>query len=431
MKKLVVVGLLICTSTLLVAQPGWKWPDQIDLAKEKNALYSDAVKGKDYVAAVDPHNWLLENAPDLNASLYINGRKIYEGLSTVATDPAIKAKYQARTMEMSDLQIKYFGGEAKVLNRKAYTAYKFYKSNKSKYQELLDLFDRAFELNQDKILNNNLAAYMDVVRRFKLTGGTMSDEAIIDRYTKLSDVIDVKIKAGKNIPFLEKTQDTVDKMLTSIITVDCAFVEDKLVPKMRDTKDPKMAKKVFQLMLTGKCSDSPSFLEAAELMHASEPAFGLAKLIALKYGSAGNSEQALKFYDQALDLTDDNLKKAEIYYNKAQMHSSNGRKSAARTNARKALASDPSFKKAYTLVGDIYMRSYEECKEGISKVDDRLCFIAAFNQYKKAGSKKSMANAKAQFPSIAEIFELGLSEGQSMTCGCWINETVVLERRPN
>ena len=34
-------------------------------------------------------------------------------------------------------------------------------------------------------------------------------------------------------------------------------------------------------------------------------------------------------------------------------------------------------------------------------------------------------------PIIEEIFELGLTEGQSMTVGCWINETVVLERRPN
>ena len=204
MKQLVGIGLLICTCTLSTAQPGWKWPDQLDLAKEKNALYSDAVKNKDFAGAVDPHSWLLENAPDLNTSLYINGRKIYEGLANKESDPTKKAEHQATTMEMSDLQIKYFGGEAKVLNRKAYTAYKFYKSNKSKYQELLDLFDRAFELNREKIINNNLAAYMDVLRRYKLTGGEVTDEAIINRYTMLSDVIDVKIKAGKKRSFSRK-----------------------------------------------------------------------------------------------------------------------------------------------------------------------------------------------------------------------------------
>lgn len=431
MKQLVAIGLFVCGGTLLVAQPGWKWPDQLDLAKEKNALYSDAVKSKEFTSAVEPHSWLLENAPDLNASLYINGRKIYENLANTESDPTKKAEHQARTLEMSDLQIKYFNGEAKVLNRKAYTAYKFYKSNQSKYQELLDLFDRAFELNKENILNNNLAAYMDVMRRYKLTGGELEDEAIIDRYSLLSDIIDTKIKLGKNVPFLEKIQDSVDKMLTSIITVDCAFVEEKLVPKMRATKELKMAKKVFQLMLTGKCMSSPSFLEAAEMINISEPSYSLSKVIAMKYSSAGDIKKASKFYTQALGLTDDNLKKAEIYYIKAQMSVGNGQKSAARTNARKALANDPSMKKAYTLIGDSYMRSFDECKGGISKVDDRLCFIAAFNQYKRAGNAKGMTSAKAQFPSIEEIFELGLSEGQSMTCGCWINEAVVLKRRPN
>ena len=72
---------------------------------------------------------------------------------------------------MYDLRIKYFGNEASILNRKAFPAYKFYKGDKSKYNELMDLFEKTFTLNGADFSTNNFVAYMDIVRRFKATGG--------------------------------------------------------------------------------------------------------------------------------------------------------------------------------------------------------------------------------------------------------------------
>ena len=75
MKKLVLFGLLVSLNAMAFAQQGWKWPEDVEKAKENNALYADAVKSKDFVRAQEPHQWLLDNAPDLNKSLYINGAK--------------------------------------------------------------------------------------------------------------------------------------------------------------------------------------------------------------------------------------------------------------------------------------------------------------------------------------------------------------------
>lgn len=414
----------------VVAQPGWNWPEDIEKAKEKNALYTDALKSNQFKLALESHQWLLDNAPDLNKSLYINGAKIYEGLADQESDPAKKIAYQDKALSMYDLRMKHFGEEGNVLNRKALIAYKYHKGNKSKYKELLDLFEQTFKLNGQNTLDNNLIGYMDVIRRYKLTNGDITDEQIIEKYGEISDVIDFKIKKGKNVSKLEKYQETIDSMLTQIVTVDCAFVENNLGPKMKESGDLKIAKKVFQLMLTGKCTDSPLFLESAIILFEKEPEFGLAKVIALKYSSAGDAETAHVYYDKAIEYADDDLKKAEIHISKAQLYSNAGQKSAARTHARKALAIDPSMKDAYTMIGDLYMQSYQECRQGVSKVDDRLVFIAAYNQYAKAGNSSRMTNAKEQFPSIEEIFELGLKEGEVMNCGCWINESVKLARRP-
>ncbi len=430
MKQLLTAILFLGSATVTLAQAGWNWPQDVETAKEKNALYTDAVRSKQYQTAVAPHSWLLENCPDLNESLYINGIKLYKGLSTSEKDAAKKKEYQAMTMKMYDQRIQYFGNEGKVLNRKAYDAYKFYKGDRSKYQELLDLFDKTFELNGDRVLDNNLGAYMDVVRRYKSAGNEISDDKIFEVYEIVSEVLSKRIEKGKKLDFYNSVQKTVDDILASLVEVDCAFIEESLVPKMKQSQDPKMAKKVFKLMLTGKCTDSPSFIEAAELVFETDPEYGLAKVIAIKYTSAGNTEKGNEWYDKAIELTEDNTEKAEIYMSKAKVSANLGRKAEARLNARKALANDPSLKDAYTLIGNLYMTSYNDCKQGVSRVEDRLVFIAAFNQFQKAGDSERMQSAKEQFPTISDIFTEGLEEGQAKTVGCWINETVKLERRP-
>ena len=78
MRLMKIFSLFFVGLPLLVSgQPGWKWPEDERTAKEKNALYTDAMKVGNYAEALSHLKWLLSNAPDLNKSLYINGAKLY------------------------------------------------------------------------------------------------------------------------------------------------------------------------------------------------------------------------------------------------------------------------------------------------------------------------------------------------------------------
>lgn len=429
-KKISILVILLSIGGAAIAQPGWNWPEDKATAEEKNVFYSDNLKMDNFKGAVEPHKWLLENAPDLNKSIYINGAKIYEGLAEAEKDPAKRLEYEEMALSMYDLRIKYFGEEGEVLNRKAYNAYKYYRDNQSKYPELKALFDKTFALNGNDVFDNNLMAYMDVIRRFKLTGGKITDEEVIEKYTQITDIIAAKSTDPSKSSRYAAITDNVDKILTATVTVDCNFVETTLGPKLKETGDVKMAKKIVQLMLTGKCTDSPLFVEAAMKVNEVEPNFGMAKVIAIKAGADGDFAKAEKYYNQAIELTDENEKKGEIYYNMAQLYSANGQKSAARASARKSLSVDPSNSSAYVLIGDLYMQSFNDCKGGTSKVEDRALFIAAYNMYARGGDNSRMNNAKSQFPSAEELFNENKKEGDSMTVGCWINETVTLQKRP-
>jgi tetratricopeptide (TPR) repeat protein len=435
MKLFPVCFAFLMLSVSIYGQAGWNWGEDATTAKEKNAIYNDMMKNSNFKEAVVPLEWLLTNTPDLNPAIYINGVKIYDELQEKESDAATKKAYQDRCLELYDQRIEYFGDEAEVLNRKAFQAYKFLKDDKERYDELYDLFEKTFELNGDEVMVNNLVAYMDVIRRYRAAGGSLSDDDVLEKYGKTMAILDKNVetyeKAGKSTESLEKNRDFINRMLTGMVEMDCAFIEEKIGPAFEaDPSDLPMAKRIIALSLTYDCSKSPIFLTAAKTIQEQEPTFSMAKIIAIKYDAAKDYDEANKYYKEALEMAQSSQQKAEIHYGLANHYRARGLKSQSRSSALAAVNADPSKKEAYKVIGDLYMTSYDDCRQGVSKVDDRAVFLAAYDMYARAGDSRGMSNAEKQFPSMEEIFELSLKEGQEIKVGCWINTTVTLKRRP-
>ena len=438
MKMRIIFSLVVAITTtgIVAAQNGgsaWNWPPDPDMesqAKAKNALYNDSRKMGNYQEAVPHLTWLLNNCPDLNPSIYINGAKIYEALVDLEKDEATKGVYQDSALIMYDLRIKHFGREGYVLNRKASKAYKYYKGDKSKYTELMELFDKVFELNGPKVLDNNTIGYFDIVRRKKLTGGDISEEKILEVYERVNEVIDQKIKAKKNVDRLNQYKSTIDGMLAAIIKIDCDFIANKLGPKFEaDPSDLKMAKSIVGHALNSKCTELPVAIKAAETVYEREPEYGVALLIAFKSRQNKDYDNAIKYFNEAINLTEDNSKKGDAYIEIGNLYRLRGNKAKAREQYKKAVGADPSKKEAYTYIGDLYFGSFTDCAQKESMVTDRGVYMAAYKMYKLAGNSSRMSKAKEQFPSAEEIFTENREVGSSMSVGCWINETVVVDKR--
>lgn len=412
---------------------GWCWGTQPDLAKEKNALYTDAYKTKDFLKAEEGLKWLLENAPCLNKSLYQNASKIYFGLAaTTKGDGAKQLEYSEMALQMYDKRIEMFGQEATVMNYKADAAYKLMRGRKSKYEELLKIFERSFELNGNKFFDGNMVAYMDLLRRYKEAGNELRDDKVFEIYFALQDVIDYRAKINK--PVSDKTKDSIEALLLQIVpNIDCDIVISDFGPKLESNPDINLAKKIFKLMLTGKCADDPLALNAAKIVDDAEPSYGIKLFIGGRNQAEGNDSEAIQYFTDAIELTDENTKKADLYLKIARVKRKQGSKSQAREYANKALGVDPSMKEAYVLIGDLYLASSDECarkKDAADRVRDRLIFIAARDAYKKGGNAQKAAEAKKLFPSKEEIFNANIfTVGQTISTGCWVNKTVVLETR--
>ncbi len=413
------------------------WPENRAKAEESVAIYSDALKQGNYRGATASLQWMLTNAPKWQTKLYIDGTEIYNKLASAEKDPVKKQVLVDSLLMLYDMRITNCGDEVNVLNRKAIYALSFNGQNKAKTADVLALFDKVFELSGNNVQNNNLVPYMQAVQLNVAILKNLSEDQILQRYDKLSEIIDAKIKKAlaENkqdvVESLRKSKTQIDEILPKCgVKIDCDFVKKNMAPKFhQNPSDVAYAKKVFQFMTTGGCIEDPLWLQAAEVIHKTSPDYGLAKNMGKIYAKNGHIEKAEALINESVTLATNPQDKADSYILQGDLLSQKGSKSAARESYRKAISAEPASKEGYEKIGDLYMGSFKDCSKQVSLAEDRLVYIAAFEMYAKSGNQQKMAQARGQFPSVTELFELNWKEGEAKPISCWVGETVVLRTR--
>lgn len=413
-----------------------KWPENRAKAEESVAIYGDAVKQGNYRGATAAWQWMVTNAPNWNTKLYIEGADIYDKLAEKESDPAKKRVLIDSLLWVYDMRIKNCGEEATVLNRKANSAFKYNIKDKDKVADLLALYDRVFELNGNNVTDPTLLYYMNTVRANVLYLKNLEQEQILRRYDLIQAAADAKIQkalaAGKtaDVEKLKASKSTVDDLLIACgVKVDCEFVKKNLEPKLRaNPEDVALAKKIFNFMLQGKCTDDPLWLDAGEVILKTEKDCGLEKIVGLKYLSQEKYDKAKAYLNEALLVCTAGSDKAEALMALGSLEARIGTKTKARELFREALKADPAAKEAYEKIGDLYMNS-SECFKKVNVAEDRLIYLAAYDEYEKAGNSAKMGAARAQFPSKEDIFLFNWKQGEIKNTGCWINESVSLRTR--
>ncbi len=437
---LVFVSALLISATSSFAQcKAWTWPqdpEQKAKAEEKVSLYDDYRKNNEFAKAKPHLNWLLTNTPNLNTSIYINGAEIYQKLASAEKDAAIKNILVDSLLLIYDLRIKNCGEEASVTNRKALAAVAFWANEAGKEKYVLDLMDLAFKLNGNDILDGTILPFMQVVRINKVKLKNLTDEQVLERYDLIMGILDAKIKVASSqgkqdlVTRYRSWKDEVDKILISIVKVDCAFVRTNLGPKFKQNPtDVGLAKKIFAFMLQDKCTDDPLWMQAAEAILKEEKDYGIAKNLGIRYLAMENFSKANEMFAIALETAPGNSEKADVLIYKGSIEAQKGSKTVARDLYRQALAADGSKKDAYEKIGDLYYGSFSDCSKKDNMAEDRLVYLAAYDMYQRAGEGKKMAMAKDQFPSKEDIFLVNWSAGDAQRVGCWINETVTIRTR--
>lgn len=417
-------------SGLVQAQDGWNWPAdaaQEAKARELNAAYVDYMKSEQFVEATKPLNWLLVNAPELNESIYINGVTVYKGAADKTADEAKKVVYQDSVMAIYQKRDELYDNEAKWIENKAYYGYLFFKSDKDKIPAVITDFEKAIELNGN--INHQLVgAYFDLIYRNNAYNKAYTGEQVLAKYEMANGLLNKSEAEGKDVT---SSRNLLEQVLVNMELIDCDFIENTMGPKLAaDPTNEELANQIFRYSVQYKCYSSASFLAALELIDSKNPTFSTSQVRAMRYMSAGEFDKAMPVLEKALTLAENNKQKAEVHMELAKLYGQSGKKAQARTAAKEAAGLDAELTaSAYGLIGDLYMSSFNDCKQGTSRAKDYAVYIAAYNAYQKAGDSKGMGSARSRFPSKEELFTEGLQVGSSISTGCWVGETVTLATR--
>ena len=270
MTKTIFFTLFVLVASFSIAQEGWNWPEDPNtktLAMEKQAYYKLLIAQSKFEEAMDPLNWLYENNPNLNPSIYIQGVDCLKEIIKETTDKERKARLQDSLLWMFDKRIEYFDNDASTVNYKAFNAFQLHYRNPKKYEMLADLFAQAYEMNGPEVLTGNLNTYMFLAKNYhKVAPDEMPAERVLDIHSLVSETIETKKKNGGNAQKLDKEQSKTDAWLSSIPGIlSCEFIEEELVPRFRaNPTDLNTAKKIFKYSVEAKCTDQAYFLEASE-----------------------------------------------------------------------------------------------------------------------------------------------------------------------
>ena len=220
---------------------------------------------------------------------------------------------------------------------------------------------------------------------------------------------------------------------------DCQYYVDNYYPDFLESpKDLDVIVTVYSRLRWADCGDQlPEYQAVAAAYEENRPEVptttgGSTLRQAYTALQNGNAREAVKLFEQAGDETDDAERKGRYYLTAAKVYYGNLRNfGQARAMARKSAAADPSSGEPYMLIGTLYASSGPLCGPGTG-FDSQVVTWPAIDMWQRAKSVDPSVAGRANqligrytqyMPSKSDIFQRGISEGQSFTVGCWIQET--------
>jgi len=437
-------------------------PTQTD-AENAHSIYRQALKAKDYTTAFD--NWQIayKLAPAADGKRdyhYTDGIALYKHLLTKTTDEKLKTDYRNKIIQLYDQAIECYKSkaittrnatdeEAKwrigyLYGRKASDM--FYIIN-APYADVLTALEKTIEYGGDKSEYIIFDPYARIIV-YEFKEKRFPKEKAVDVFKKLQDIAEYNISNNERLS--EGYQQAKANMEGTFAEIekdifDCQYFKEKLLPEYEENKeDGQTLKRVLATLKAQGCPDTdPDIikLDAAWKIYATtenariqaefeanNPAAG-----AKAAYDAGRYQEAITKYKQAIEAETENDIKATLMFAIASIEF---RKlnlySQARSTAYAAAKLKSGYGRPYLLIGDMYAKTARSCGDAFNQ---RLCILAAMDKYVQAKSVEPSLTGEANdklshfygsVPDKSEAFMRGYAEGQTLNCGCWIDESVRL-----
>ncbi|WP_375563221.1 tetratricopeptide repeat protein [Bernardetia sp. OM2101] len=424
-------------------EPNWPSGRNKGIAKENYALLIDAVNNEQFEEAIEPLNWILENAPNLHADVYVKAVKLYAGLAKKAgedgRDSEVKVN-QDKIAEMYQMRIK--NGLAEDMNdiyrRFGRDAYFYWKDDSSKTDTLYAHYKKTYEMDKDNFPRAQVIYYADAAGKvYEKQGMTLEEMTTI--YGDLKKYVGSRIAKEETAEEKDKWKtfvlDKIDELELIYFPKDCNRIADLFGEKLKaNPNDTLLINRVVKLMADNGCTKEPLFLEAMQAFYKLTPTNAIANTIGQLHMQNGDTDKALTWIEKSLvgASEEEKEKAANTVLTLSKVAYKDGNYTKARSLSYKAaeMGNATVAANAYTFIGDLYMSTYKQCMQGDDIVQKRAVFLAAYDMYARGGDAAKMASAKGQFPTKEDVFSNDKYKvGDSISVGCWIGVTTTIRTR--
>lgn len=446
--KLLIVGLLTLT-TGTFAQKGVEDGSRYGHGEDSIrcttnlTLFADDVKQKKLAEAYSKWIIVFNECPLAHSSIYTDGVKIASYLYEKEKDAVKKEEYYNLLMKVYDQRMKYFGDNPRyptsyIKGLKAYSMLEYKRNDIEVVKEANRLLEESLAGNINTIQAPFTLSYMtSTAALFK--EGSFSAETVVKNYIKVSEINDKLIAAAS-----ERTKESfnqakigIEQLFASSGAADCSTIAKIFGPKLDENKENlDWLKMVNFLLVRAECNESDLFFSTSEYRHRIEPssasAYGLAKM----YLKQNDTNRALEFYKEAVELETESAQKARFLYEMGLISMSHENYQMARNYANRAIELRGDWGAPYILIGKLYAAAAKSI--GTKEFEKKAGYWVAVDKFLRAKTVDATVTQEANelinlysqyFPGSEELFFEGIQDGTPYTVGGWIGEKTTVRAK--
>ena len=406
------------------------------------SIYTEYVKTNNFKDAYPAWKAVFDEAPWAQIATYTNGAKILRALIAAEKDGAKQKEYFNLLMKVHDQRIQYLE-QLNTLSRTKATkgdimgtkAHDYFTMGGSDNNEVYAMFAEAVAAEKHNLPYYVLMEFVDASAR-KVKADEAHKEQFVQDYIAASGYANealnaaTKESAKKNY---KTAKENIDAHFINSGVATCDNLQAIYAPKVEASKtDLEYLKQVVKVMKMLGCTESEAYFAASEYAHAIEPTAETAIGCGYMYYKKGDFDKCISYFDNAIELEQDPIKKADYNYSAAAVLFANKQLSKAKQYARKAIELNGEWGKPYMLIAQMYASSPNWSDESAL---NKCTFFAVIDKLQKAKSvdpscaeeaDKLIRTYAGYTPKDEDLFFIGLKKGNAVTIGGWIGETTTI-----
>jgi len=442
MKQLItLLGILFVSTPLINAQANCQEEPPSGLSPlAAYSIFYENYRSGDYEFALDYGRWMicakpekLEGNPRFSLlTQYERMAKIYQEIARSKEDPSEKAAYVDSARIILNEALELFGDDRKTEFDLTFSRGRFYQQNYNNIddglQKAYNDYAKLFELNPERAISLGDGYYLRQALNNIVRKGTKEEaQDFIDNVKPHAD--------GEALAFIEEKQQEILGSPEEQIAYFTPLIE----------KNPENLDAWKALEAAYEDLDNREKLNEVKLkINELEPTYESAMDLAEFARSNADYKDAVKYYNQAMERTDDDSEKKDLYLRLADMHINLEELATAKGYVQDALDIDANDGRAYIKMATIYGAAVTQCTEDRSlEASDKVVYWLVIDYLNKAKQvDPSVANTvNRQMSSFQEVtpnsedkfFTLNLENGQTISvdgslnsCYSFINESTTV-----